>query len=208
MSYFNQLYLEKQKQLEANAETSKHNNGIQARFVANKFVDRYLKEFDEFDLPLNSMRLNYLVQLVDLIFRSQNGGNLFCDDYIVTSNGLAILSLLYGYSYLTEDRQVARSYLLHYETEYQIKYKSFVGNELNDKIDFLVKKVLLGTRYIETDRLKFMLNFKNIQQTKFNCLEFENYQLPQEVIAKLFKDFDFTKFEELNEKQKTKFQNI
>ena len=191
MSYLNQLYLEKQKQLEGPVDANKHNNGVQARFVANKLVNKYLKDFNENDLQLNPIRLNLLVQLVDMLYRNQNNSrNLFCDDYIITKNGLAILQLLYGYVYLTEDKKTARACFLNYETDFHMKYKSHIHKDFNDKIDMLVKKVLTGTRFIETNRLKMMLNINNIQQTRLNCLEFENYKLPQEVVSELFMNFN------------------
>ena len=98
MSYSNQLYLEKQKRPENSVEFKQANHVIQARFVANKMIDRYFRNFNENDLKLDPSRLNRLVQLVDLLYRKENQGKpLCCDGYIITSNGLAILQILYGY---------------------------------------------------------------------------------------------------------------
>ena len=47
MSYIQQLYLQKKKEMENEAMKNRHKNGVQARFVANKVIKKYFEEFDE-----------------------------------------------------------------------------------------------------------------------------------------------------------------
>lgn len=203
MSYIQQLYLQKKKELEDEAMRNRHIDGIQARFVANKVIKKYFEEFNENDLSLSLNRLNRLVELIDLVYRKDNQGKaLFNDRYVVSSNGLVIPCVLYHYGWLLKDEKEAKSYFERSEKEYQIMSEAVVDENLNKEIDYLVDAVMHGTRYVDTVDLRDMLNSEELQKFKFDCVEYEDYEIPQEIVTELFYDFTFEKFTYLNAKEK------
>jgi len=206
MSYIRQLYLQKKKELENEVMRNRHTNGVQARFVANKVIDKYFKEFNKDDLGLTTNRLNRLVELVDLNYRKQNQWKPLCNDgYIISKNGLVFIRLLCHYEYLLKDHNAAKSYFERSEREYQIMSEAVIDKNLNKEIDALVDMVMYGTRYIDTVDLRDMLNSDEIQELKFNCVELEQDPIPEEIVAELFADFDFKRFECFNASEKERW---
>ncbi len=203
MSYIQQLYLQKKKEMEDEAMKNRHIDGIQARFVANKIIKMYFQEFNKNDLSLTLNRLNRLVELVDLNYRKNHQGKaLYNDGYIVSVNGLAVPYLLYHYEFLLKDEDQAKNYFERKEKEYQVNSESVIDEKLNKEIDYLVGLVLHGTRYLDTVDLRDMLNSEKLQQFKFDCVEYEFEKIPQEIVTELFYDFNFEEFLCLNEKEK------
>ena len=80
--------------------------------------------------------------------------------------------------------------------------EAVVDENLNKEIDYLVDAVMYGTRYVDTVDLRDMLNSEELQKFKFDCVEYEDYEIPQEIVTELFYDFTFEKFTYLNAKEK------
>ena len=203
MSYIQQLYLQKKKELEEEVMKNRNKEGVEARFVANKIVKKYFEEFNENDLTLTCNRLNRLVELVDLVYRKENQWKPLCGDgFVVSSNGLVIPKILYHYEYLLKDKEQAKIYFERKEKEYQTMSESVIDENLHKEIDSLVDLVMYGTRYVDNVDLRDMLNSAELQQFKFNCVELEDRDIPQEIVSELFFNFSFEKFTCLNEQEK------
>ena len=66
MSYLRQMYVERKKQMEQEAMANKNDDGVEARFICNKIIKKFFRDYNKNDLRLTYNRLNRLVLLVDI----------------------------------------------------------------------------------------------------------------------------------------------
>lgn len=207
MNYLQQLYLEKKNKAEQEAKRNLNNAGVEARFVANKIIKFYFDNHYEEIFPMSINRLSRLVQLVDIIYFKENKGlYLVRDGYKITENGLIRPEIYYHYNYLIQYN--SNKYFEAKEELYQEMSEKLVDSILSAKIDLIVARVVENTKYVDTLDLRDMLNNEEIQFIKCRFEYSDTNYVPQEIVKILYKNFDFSKFEELNEIEKKKIGSL
>lgn len=210
MSFIQELYLKKKREIESKVRADMVKDGVPPKFVANKILNLYFEEHKNDDLRMSSGRLNRLTLLVDLIYRKENLCNpLLSRSYVVSDKGLLNMDVMCEYGFFYKDEEIWKEIFIRKESRYQKYIESCVDPVLNGIINKIVRRVYEGTRFVDNVDLRNMLNSDQIQKFKFDFIEFDisdgHLDIPKEIVTELFQDFDFSKFEELNESERLKY---
>lgn len=175
---------------------------LDCNFIANKIISETYRTKDNNTLTLTCKRLNKLVLLVNIAYMQKYSKLLVKNDYRLWISGLVVPKIYYCYS------RNGVKYDSTLETDLvegmkQEEVEKTINHELNSEINNLVKQILGMTRYIDTIDLVEILLVKRLNQ---------DYQIdsdiPKKIISKFYKDFNFDKLKELNERSKKEIFNL
>lgn len=166
--------------------------GIDCRYIANKIIIETNKIKDKNSLTLTSVRLNKLVLLTDIAYMQKHKKLLVENDYAWWSKGIALPKIYYSYSgtvgYSLKKHVVLINGIKHHD------YEQKLNKDLIIDISKVIKNVLEITRYVDT------LDLINLLMVDIE--EELDTIIYKEEIADIYKNFDFNKLKQLNEKEK------
>ena len=166
--------------------------GIDCNYIANKIIIELKQTKDENSLMLTCGRLTRLILLTDIAYMQKHNKFLVRNAYAWWSRGIVLPKIFYTYNG-TAGNALAKDVELIDGVKQQ-DYENSIGASLLKEINAFVKKVLDMTKYVDTlDLIDF--------------LEVELDEEPDTIIMKdrlalLYKNLDFNKLKELNEKEK------
>ena len=180
-------------------------NGFDYKFIVNKiFIEISKQNTNYISLSLSLSRLNRLLVLVDIAYRQKNGKPLIKDEYRIWHKGLVVHKLYSHYMYQINEKELRK-----YEKSYQESIESSIDNDVNNEINELVSMVVNSTGFIDSVDLIELLKNNELQTfVEPNDITDRKNAVSHKFVTEFYKDFDFNKLKELNEREKEKFLGV
>ena len=194
MSLITKIYKREILETEQNEESE---NGFDYKFIVNKIFMEISKQNISY-ISLSLSRLNRILVLVDIAYRQKNGKPLIKDEYRIWHKGLVVPKLYSHYLYSIEENK-----LRQFDQCYQESMESLIDSDVNNEINELVSIVVGSTKFIDTVDLIELLKNDELQSfVEPNDITDRKNAVSHKFVTEFYKDFDFNKLKELNEREK------